>query len=182
MKNCFLIFSLIISVSVWSCHNKDKKEVNLYIRTISAKAWVNHENFSNDSVLYITLRKKTKNYIQYKVKFVKRPYEIVTELKNCFEAVDARTIFFNKCKDSSNDFKKLIKNKTLVLKKVSPKNSDESLEGSVYIFKNNSENELRIVDIFEYVNIRSEKMPNKAMTYEEEEFYYDEICNYFFKK
>lgn len=177
-KNILKYFALIFLICI-SC--KVERKDRSHFEIISNDVW-GKRNATKDSVLYISISRETSKYLHYSVGLTNRPYEIETEMKTCFEKIDRKTIFINKCQRSSKDFKDMLEEGLISFKKGGMTAIDDSHKGYIYIFKKNDETIFKKVLSIDYFIILEDKTPQNSINVQEEEKIFDEVSEYFWTK
>lgn len=162
--------------------NSCKEPCSNNVCLISTNFWTTERRHRiTDSALYIGLYKETDNYLNYWTTLVQVPYKIPMVLKNEFELVDGRTIYWNKGSRHSNDYKQLLK-KGLIRFSANKDGINDSLDGIMYVVRKRDKalKAISLVTFFEA--LENNETARLAQSKSQEDSGFDEVSGNFFSR
>lgn len=136
-----------------------------------------------DSVLSISMYKKTNKYTFYTANIFKRPLIVDTFTAQCLEMIDSKSIFNNKCESELNDSKKLSSIGIVMIASGITPIYDGLKGGYIFIFRNGASDsmEFRKIDMDIFYSVLESNSPQEP-TLVNEDIYFDSTAVMFWKK
>ena len=167
-----LICSASLLLIIYSCN----KHSNSNFSKICDDVWRDKNDTHGDSILRISIYNQTENYIFYWVSLNPKPFYIKQGLEKCYERINDKTVFWNKCQQVSNDYNYLIRKEIISIGKSAT--IDDSFRGEMYIFKTANSERFRKITLSDFFTLLSNKTPNEPMSGTEQNRYYDLTADY----